>query len=655
VQAPGLPKEPGDQVVVSGLILAPDGKPCSGAKVYVSTYTVKDQADPKVRATSGSDGRFRFTATRSEVDVNETVVAVADGYGPAWVALAATDQAGGLPALRLVKDDIPISGRVLDLENRPISNATVRVVRVRKMPGEDLSPWIKDLQTAGSKSIFDPARARVLLTYERIMQPVWGVLGAPHVVRTGADGRFRLSGFGRERVVELAIEGSSVERRQVTVLTRLDPPPGLPPLTYGHRFDHLAAPAKAIAGTVREKGTGKPVAGVEVACAFVSPSGALTDLMPGGGGSATTDDQGRYRLLGTPKSKQYHLGAVGGPYFAGTQVVTDTAGLEAVTADFELERGLLIQGRLTDRATGRPVRGTLYYVPRADNPHLKAYPGFARISTSVGATEKDGSFSVAVLPGPGLFCARAIEDRFVRADVEGLSSPLPPLLQLATFHAIRKVDPTEKDAKSQACAITLDPGRTACGTVLGPDGAPLEGVFVAGLAAAYSAVHGSPPKPRLATAAFTAVGLDMSRPRTLVFWHEEKKLAKGVRVRGDEPGPLAVRLEPLGAVTGLLRDADGRPQADARVEARYSSRQDGTLPGELSPGIPGLTAAALPLPRVTTGPDGRFRLEGLIPGLRYDVFAQTAGEPFRLVADLAVSGGACKDLGEPTAKPKPGK
>jgi hypothetical protein len=443
-----------------------------------------------------------------------------------------------------------------------------------------------------------------------------------------------------------------VEHRRVTVMTRASAPKGMPPFTYAARFEHRASPAKPIVGTVREKGSGKPATGVEVNCGFVSGGGSLTDLMAGAGASATTDDQGRYRLPGTAKAKLYLIAAAGGPYFANAKIISDTAGLEPLTVSFELERGLVLCGSLTDKATQRPVRGVLYYFPRPGNPHLKQYPDFAKFSTSMARTEKDGSFTMPVVPGPGWLCARAVDDRYVRADFPGDASSTPVLAQYTAFHAIAVVDAAEKDKKSLVCDLTLDPGLAVSGTVLGPDGKPLVGAAAAGLTAAYSPLDSSGPTAKLKSAAFTAVGLSPRRPRTLVLWHEEKKLGRAVSVGGDESAPLTVRLQPLAAATGLLLDAAGRPRAEVRVEARYSSRQDGTLPDELGKGIPGLTGPALPPPHVTTGPDGRFRIEGLIPGLNYDLFAAGEKKPFRIVQGLCVPGGTCKDLGELRADPK---
>jgi hypothetical protein len=247
---------------------------------------------------------------------------------------------------------------------------------------------------------------------------------------------------------------------------------------------------------------------------------------------------------------------------------------------------------------------------------------------------------------------RATDDRFVRAELPDDPDKVPVLLQFLAFHAIAAIDVSEKDSKSLTCNVVLDPGRTLRGTVCGADGKPLAGVFAAGLTDAPSVLRGSDPKPKLTAADFTAVALNPRRPRALVFWDEQRKLAKTVLARGDEPGPLTVRLEPLSTVTGRLVDGDGRLRAGIDLEARYSSQQTKTLPGELGKGIPGLTTAALPLPRATSGPDGRFRIEGLIAGLKYDLIVRSGKKESRLVEDLSVPGGQCKDLGDVRPDPK---
>ena len=82
-------------------------------------------------------------------------------------------------------------------------------------------------------------------------------------------------------------------------------------------FTHLIPPGPALTGVVREKRTGRPLAGVNV------------------GGTGTnarvkTDAEGRQTLTGFPKDKSYGLMVLAGeqpPYFAACRDVPDTAGL----------------------------------------------------------------------------------------------------------------------------------------------------------------------------------------------------------------------------------------------------------------------------------------------------------------------------------------
>src|SRR5262249_19525415 len=57
--------EKGETVTVSGRALGPDGKPFAGARVYLVYHTVR-QVRHQARATSGADGRFRFTYSKAE-------------------------------------------------------------------------------------------------------------------------------------------------------------------------------------------------------------------------------------------------------------------------------------------------------------------------------------------------------------------------------------------------------------------------------------------------------------------------------------------------------------------------------------------------------------------------------------------------------------
>jgi RNA polymerase sigma factor (sigma-70 family) len=607
--APPAPSEA--SVLVQGTVLGPAGQPVAGAKLYMSTYTYQNKTDPKVRAETGADGRFRFSLPRTEVDQAESVVAVAPGLGPDWVSLKkAVD---GELTLRLVKDDVPIQGRILDLEGRPIAGATIRLIRVRKMPAGDLTPWIEALQAKpGDRN----AVGHVHVRYERILSSVWGVLGVPRSVLTDAEGRFRLTGFGREREVRLQVEGPGIEYRSVAVITRPGLK-GLPPDTYGATFDHLAAPSKPIRGTVREKDTGKPVPGVQVGC----QAGAGE-----GGNQSVTDERGRYEILGIRKSDQYWISVGAPPIIPTHKEVADTPGLSPVTADFEVERGLVVRLRITEKGTGKPLGGLVQYAVSSDNPSLGDYTTFAKNVVSWSPTERDGSFEFVALPGPGYVLFRANDERFTRARLAAkenerwLFDTIPSLVSLDTFHAVVPINPSARDAKSLAYDVVVDPGRSLSGRTVDPDGRPLAGALAVGLISVFS-LHSSRDPAEKLPVDFQVSGLEPRHPRAVVFYHVQKKLAKTVLLRGDEKQPLSVLLETLGSIRGRLVDAAGQPRAGIKLKLTFAEKQQERLPADLTMSQKHPLRDLLLAPTATTDKDGQFQIDGLVAGMEYALIA----------------------------------
>jgi hypothetical protein len=86
-------------------------------------------------------------------------------------------------------------------------------------------------------------------------------------------------------------------------------------------------------------------------------------------------------------------------------------------------------------------------------------------------------------------------------------------------------------------------------------------------------------------------------------------------------------LQPWAGVAGRLIDAEGKPLAGVGVHVRY--------PAQPAPGI----RSAVPAP--TTDAEGRFRMEGLTPGVKFSV--NLAGQ-----TDAKLSAEALKEL---TARP----
>jgi RNA polymerase sigma factor (sigma-70 family) len=601
-------------VDVSGQVVNPDGRPVAGAAVSVWTQTAETDA-PRARATTDKDGRYRLTAPKAE----GLVVAAANGFGPDWQALTPTTKEINL---RLAPDDVPIRGRFLNLEGRGIAGVTVRVRRVEKRAdGGDLDAVV--------------ATKRKWAHGEYVNGPDLTTLPADFIpgikVTTDEDGRFRLTGVGRERVVSLVIEGKAIEPINVEVFTRTGPVEGLfsgneNEAVYGATFQRIIPPGKPVVGTVREKGTGKPLAGIRVSC---------------GRCSARSDADGRYRIDGPRKRDHYSVTAYGVPYFDVTKPdVPDTPGFEAVTVDFEVERGIEVRGRVLDKVTGKPVKGTITYLAFADNPHLKQYSGLG----PGGTVRDDGSFSFPAIPGPGVLAVIADEDNYRKVKPAPDWKLTPGVNWVpGVAHAFVRIDPSENDGKSAPVEIRLEPAATVQVEVVGPDGKTPSAYYAAGLnASARQNVSWMTQKnsPTIAVR-----GLETDRPRTVVVLTADGKLGKAQEVRTDEAVPIRMRLGLLSGVTGRVADGGGRPRAGLQVRAMLSGTgADGTRrPVQFF--MTQSTWASKLEPSARTDSDGKFKLDGLMPGLTYVLVVSDDEELARRDRVMPPAPGKTDDVG----------
>jgi RNA polymerase sigma factor (sigma-70 family) len=630
-----------DAVGVAGRVLDPDGKPVAGAKLYLNHAGPKEKQRP-VRATTGADGRFTFTFQRPAPSSSAfggpwfQVIAVADGFGPDW-AYEDKPQPRGELTLRLVKD-VPIQGRVLDLDGRPVKGATLRV--------EHIDAY------ADTEAFLQTVRERASPTMD---SKGWGgpFPGQPATLTTDADGRFRLTGVGQDRVVQFQLEGPGIQYGPVRVLARALKAPVEPRLAkfadgpaiskvYGATFEHAAQPSRPIRGVVRDKKTGKPVAGVEVRAQGTTRQ-------------THTDKEGRYELLGCPKSSEGYrviFSPVGQLYFGAGVTFPDTPGIDTVAADFDLVSGIVAKGHVTHSLTGKPIAGArVYYNPLYPNPAVRVFgPGGAgMIPCSWAETGPDGSYSLVVLPGPGAlgFMASAPNEVFMPARVT--AQDLKELFKDDVFHgnesmlkvqaseaswsamapsqcnAVLLISPEEKD-ETIARDVALRPAPPLRGRVVGPDGKPLTGVT------AYNLAPGVLSQP-LADQTFTVEGLNPRLTRQLVFLDRDRKHGAFVSLTGEVKEPLTVKLEACGSVVGRILDQDGLPAAEKVVRLDTDAAPD--------------SATA----KVKTDRDGRFRIDGLVPGQTYQ--ARFGLPPFGayLFASFKVKAGESKDLGEFRLKP----
>jgi RNA polymerase sigma factor (sigma-70 family) len=633
-----------DSVTVTGRVLDPDGKPLVGAQVYVDPQT--QDAKPTTSATAGKHGRFSLTLHRSRLLDPETkcplqhvrILATAKGYGLDWqeVPLPLTlspkrkEQGDGV-ALRLVKDDVPIQGRILSLEGKPLAGIKVYIKAIEAFPRGDLDRAL-DAQRKGNQIINS---TEVHFLWYRYHLPNPSLMAT-----TGADGRFRLEGIGRERIVTFDLEGPGIHYASMQAMTQRAKSvhgPYKSSMIYGANFDYLVKPSRLIRGTVREKDSGKALVGIRIyGMGFTDSVTAET----------VTDNQGRYELPGCPKDDKYGLMASpmrGAPYFHSKIVLQDTPGLGPLTADLELTRGIPCEGKVLDGETGQAVPGEIRYSPLWPNPNVPEDLGVGRISivpVSTATIGADGTYRCVVLPGCGCLAFRANEpNRYQQACVDPSTIQASGdkrflnlcngaggngLLDQEMYQAIQLIKPS-KDVKKVSEALRLTVTRHVLGQVQDGDGKPLEGVRVRGLErwGSWKTLPGEQ---------FIVRGVNPLRPRRLYFVHDARRLIGNMAVKGTETKPLTVRLQPWVAVGGRLVDTEGHPLRNAKVSGSEFVMEDGR-----------------------TDDQGRFRLEGLIPGLRYDLYyAKNISAVFdTMLKEFVGKPGEVRDLGDVRIKPSP--
>ena len=665
-------------VTYDGHVLDPEGKPVAGEGLLPLPFPGR-RATPR-QGHDGVSGRFSFTLNRNQVpesaqDANRDpltsgkVIVKANGFAYAWAS--SRIKPGTKPpadqVFRLSRDDIIVEGRILDLEGKPVSGLRISVLSVAAFNKADLADFIKAL--GAQASLFETFR----FVSDYLMNPLTGSTMAKFLpgATTGRDGRFRLHGFAKEQLLELGIEGESVENQTVYVMTRPRPPGSpqiLTPLRMKHPvladnervfvlwngFDHAMPPGQTVVGTVLDDKTGKPIPRALVESYQLAGSTRGENSIY----RTVADNLGRYRFTGLPRGKGNKIRfrpPTDLPFLPVVKEVLPTEALAQATVDVRLERGVWAEVTTKDKSSDKPVSGCVSYflLPEdwSKNPTLplpatrltNVYNDFLRI-------RPNGTFRFVAVPGRAIVAFRP-DFKNYPIPAEASTLRLPSVLAAVNFAAFVEINPTP-DESFVKVDFVVDAGHKVQGKLFDPEGRPVTGALVTGLRSDQVL---APDYPPLHGADFTIVGLQLNRPRLICFVHLDKKLAGSLVVRGDESSRQVVKLMPWGTVSGRLLDEQGKPIKNSNLEFTDNADRKPGQPMSLDLGayivepIPGQLEK---LPR--TDENGRFSIDRLIPGLKYDL--ALTGRDRRnkegiAFTNLVLKPGESKDLGDVTLQP----
>ena len=107
----------------------------------------------------------------------------------------------------------------------------------------------------------------------------------------------------------------------------------------------------------------------------------------------------------------------------------------------------------------------------------------------------------------------------------------------------------------------------------------------------------------LDSATFEVTALDPREPRHVMVFHDGRKLGGSTLIDENDQGPVTIRLQPCGVVTGRLVDEEGQPRTKLElINLRGDDEETGVFHR-----------------RCLVDPHGRFRIE-VIPGLGYSAY-----------------------------------
>ena len=528
---------------------------------------------------------------------------------------------------------MPIQGRIVDADGRPAAGVNIRVEKI------GVARTVANLDEAinSGRVVDDITRGRWFSS------PTW--LGRHGTWTTDRDGRFNIEGIGRNRIVALEFDSPALEHASLCAIARVNQatPVGRDPFAFldvAHVPDGFASfPPRRLVGATSdiELGPCKPIVGV---LRLEGTGRRLPDVRLVGNGQAAsvqvetiTDAEGQFRLVGLPKCPSYEIRAVPlsgtDPYLGAKVTVADTDGFAPIETALELPKGIIVTGRLLDKATGRAVQAS-----EVDYVRLPVDGNDGETVTSRSGTT-DATFRITVPPGDGVLFAKArgrelpyTLTRMKEADTVKLGGEQGFAKYDARYHAYQIVA-VPAGAESFTADLELTRGLTRAGRLIGPDGQPVIGAQCCGVIPTwgYRKTLGDdtfrvyalePGRSRQVIFAYRdtsrVFALEPGRSRQVIFAHRARWLVGSVVINDENlksDAPLVVRLVEPGAITGRLIDDDGRPMARAKIAVMTWALDGENLPPEYR--SPSWVWPDGEIFRSDT--DGRFQIDGLKPGV----------------------------------------
>ena len=596
-----------DENMITGRVLDAAGEPVANVEVVLSTIEVDDLNSFRIgfpviperfrhtevsRAKTNAEGSFEFSNKHIEPYSDETILnvsTVAGKHGVAWKTTSLKMLADELSKpgesleLQVAKSET-IQGRIIDPEGNPRAGVSVSIASIyRPHADANIEEWIAD-----SKSKKQNADLKEMIRHrERFgdQYPIeWGHgplrIGNPTMPKdavTDAQGKFTISGVGKDQFAFLVVRGDEIATTTIqTIARKMNPIIANPstwnamhtPTHFGSEFTFVSEPTRPVVGVVKDKDTGKPIAGARVQL----NNYANHSMYQEGYISCITNEKGEYRLEGLPLAIDHRLEASGPihePYYSHrTRTVADTA--KSNRADFQLKRGIWLHGRVAGDWKDESVNVAFYPLLTNDLAQDYGYdPGRGSAPRNTNSLDKQGRFRVLAMPGEGVIVARSgNREAFLGVDPTKVSDDLKNGRSFKVYHGLWPIDGYNAWAKVNVDAdvpreveLRVKRGLHRKLEIVDQDGVEVAESLVAGTPSTVWSNHGEP---------VTINAMKPGERRRIAILHEKRRLGRMLEVKASDQ-PLRVTLLPCTLVQGRVVDDAGDGVANVRIRTDYRS------------------------------------------------------------------------------------
>ncbi len=633
----GPAANPGPTMPVTGVVVDSVGKPVAGARVAVLGFPHRarsgaDHSNPHqviAQTTADSVGRFRMLLPRtsSAKFLNLDVIAGAAGFGMGWRDL---NPDGPEPEVEVRLSPARVGGgRLVDVQGQPAAGIAVSVIYLAA-------------ESNGRGGVgFWNAVSNL---------PPW-----PATAMTDSRGRFLLHGVGSGMTVGLQVRDDRFARQEFSI--------GPDDAGKSEEKVFVLNPAHIIEGRVIYGDTKAPVPHARL----VAQGGRYI--------SDQADAEGRFRLnpyadapyrsmtTGEPIFSVYAYAPDGQPYLGVETELTWPKGSVRQTIEFALPRGVLVKGKVTDAASGKPIDACRVLYAPLNAEKVDSTLAVLTGEWSAVVSGEDGSYTIPVPPGTGHLVATGASPEYVLSEfgsqiLDGRQGGLRKYAQaVVPITAPKGREPVE-------VAIALRSGASVKGRVLDPDGAPVaDGVVITRFNVSAQAHRWEASPIPVRDGQFVLPGLEPDRPYRVNVRDAKNRYGASVELTGRASGnePVTIRLAPCGSARVRLVDAAGKPIANYRLAiqivvtpGRFQCDFDGNVRGEdlAADAGPALGYSSY-MGGTPTDATGGTTFNGLIPGATYRLLT-TEGDNIsidsKVLKDFQVKPGEALELPAITIK-----